>query len=400
MKEVIFLVDDEPNVLSALTRALNSFQYNDIITASDGIEAIELLKTTPNVALIISDYRMPGLDGISFLLEAQEICPDATRMILSGVADLEMATNAINLGQIYRLLLKPCPPENFIASVKAGIRQYELVTSERDLLQNTLKGSIKILTDLLAAINPDSFSQSTRISALTRKFATALGLNNAWELELAGALCRIGCVTVPPEVLEAWMKGRILDDNQRHMIDSVGKIGHHLLRNIPRLEKIAEGILYQTTPFQPVGQVSANTLKGTDIPLIGRILKIVIDYDRFLSIDPKPKAALNRLANQANEYDLDLLKSFKEIIFTENEIEGTTALKKESALSEVSIDDVKNGMVIMGNVFDKKGRLLIGSGTLVTDIIKLRLANYNNIYGLDQPLLVRKTEIPTQNINI
>jgi len=400
MKEVIFLVDDEPNVLSSLTRALNSSEYYDIVTANDGVEAIELLKTTSNVALIISDYRMPNLDGISFLLEAQEICPDATRIILSGVADLEMATNAINLGQIFRLLLKPCAPDNFIASVKAGIRQYELVTGERDLLQNTLKGSIKILTDLLAAINPESFSQSTRISVLTRKFSTELELSNAWELELAGVLCRIGCVTIPPEVLEAWMKGRILDDNQRQMVDSVGKIGHHLLRNIPRLEKIAEGILHQATPFQPVGQKSTTTLKGTDIPLIGRILNIVIDYDRFLTIEPKPKAALKRLMTQANEYDPDLLKSFSDLIITENDGKQNIVSKKDSALTEVSIDDVKNGMVIMGNVFDKKGRLLIGSGTLVTDIIKLRLANYNNIYGLDQTLLVRKVEMPTQNINI
>ncbi|MDP3449623.1 MAG: response regulator, partial [Anaerolineaceae bacterium] len=81
MKEVIVLVDDEPNVLSSLTRALNSSEYYDIVTANDGVEAIELLKTTSNVALIISDYRMPNLDGISFLLEAQEICPDATRII-------------------------------------------------------------------------------------------------------------------------------------------------------------------------------------------------------------------------------------------------------------------------------------------------------------------------------
>lgn len=393
MKEIIFIVDDEPNILSALTRELNTFQYYDIVTANDGIEAIELLRTTPNVAVIISDYRMPRLDGISFLLESQEICPDATRMILSGVADLEMATNAINLGQIFRLLLKPCATDTLIASVKAGIRQYELVTSERDLLQNTLKGSIKILTDLLAAINPDSFTQSTRVSALTRKFATALGLSNAWELELAGALCRIGCVTIPPEVLESWMKGLILDENQHRMIDSVGKIGHHLLRNIPRLEKIAEGILYQATPFQPVGHLSNNTLGGKDIPIIGRILKIVIDYDRFMTIDPNSKAAISRLASQGKDYDPDLLKSFREIIASDNETNKVTVSKKEPALFEVSIDEVKPGMVIMGHVFDKKGRLLIGSGTLVTDIIKLRLANYNNIYGLDQTLLVRKSEI-------
>lgn len=103
---------------------------------------------------------------------------------------------------------------------------------------------------------------------------------------------------------------------------------------------------------------------------------------------------------QANEYDPDLLKSFSDLIVTENDGKQNIVSKKDSALAEVSIDDVKNGMVIMGNVFDKKGRLLIGSGTLVTDIIKLRLANYNNIYGLDQTLLVRKVEMPPQNINI
>jgi hypothetical protein len=88
------------------------------------------------------------------------------------------------------------------------------------------------------------------------------------------------------------------------------------------------------------------------------------------------------------------LKSFRELIVSENEGDKTGAPKKESALSEVSIDDVKTGMMIMGNVFDKKGRLLIGSGTLVTYIIKLRLENYNNVYGLYQTLLVRKNEIP------
>jgi len=191
------------------------------------------------------------------------------------------------------------------------------------------------------------------------------------------------------------MKGKILDERELHMIDSVGKIGHHLLRNIPRLEKIAEGILYQSTPFK-LGSPSGNTPKGTDIPLIGRILKIVIDFDRFTTIDQNTKAALNRLAHQATDYDNDLLKSFREMITREQEVEKTSAAKKESPLIEVSIDEVKTGMVIMGHVFDKKGRLLIGSGTVVTDIVKLRLANYNHIYGLDQTLLVRKAEFSSE----
>ena len=395
MNECILLVDDEPNVISALIRELNSFQFTNILSANNGTEALELLQNNPDVALIVSDYRMPGLDGISFLLEAQEICPDATRMILTGVADLEMATNAINLGHIFRLLLKPCSTENLIASINAGIRQYELVTGERDLLQKTLKGSVKILTDLLSAINPDSFLQSTRISSFARNFANELGLSNAWELELAGALCRIGCVTIPPEVLDIWMKGKYLDPSQQRMIESVGKVGNHLLRNIPRLEKIAEGILYQSTPFSRKS-TSPKEHTGKDIPIIGRILKIVIDYDRYYSIDQNSKSAFIRMQNQANEYDPELLSIFRDKVIPERE-NGTSKIEKaEPQLIEVKHDEVKNGMTIMANVFDNKGRMLIGAGTIVTDIIKLRLANYSQTYGLGQPLIVKRVKSEQQ----
>jgi len=395
MNETILIVDDEPNIISGLVRELNSFQFSNVISAASGNEALGLLRSNPNVAVIVSDYRMPGLDGISFLLEAQEICPDATRMILTGVADLEMATNAINLGQIFRLLLKPCKTDDFINSINAAVRQYELVTGERELLQKTLKGSVKILTDLLSAINPDSFLQSTRISSLARSFANALGLPNAWELELAGALCRIGCVTIPPEVLDLWMQGKYLDPAQQRMIESVSKIGNHLLRNIPRLEKIAEGILYQSTPFQNETS-SSNEPKGKDIPLIGRILKIVIDYDRFYLTNPNMKSVINRMQIQRNEYDPDLLDLFINKVITDRE-NGTSKIgKPESQLIEVNHSDVKNGMTIMANVFDNKGRLLIGAGTYVTDIIKLRLENYSQTYGLDQMLLVRKEKTESQ----
>ncbi len=392
MKRTILLVDDEPKVISALIRELNSFQFNDILSAYNGTDALDLLRHNNEIAVIISDYRMPGMDGITFLLQAQEICPDATRMILTGVADLEMATNAINLGQIYRLLLKPCPTESFINSVNAAIRQYELVTSERDLLQNTLKGSIKILTDLLSAISPDSFSQANRISALTRRFARELKLENAWEMELAGVLCRIGCVTVPPEVLDAWMKGKKLDLGQLQMMDSVPKIGNHLLKNIPRLEKIAAGILYQSTPYQPVTPGS-KTPAGQEIPLIGRILKIVIDYDRYFTIEQNLKIVLGKMTYQISEYDPKLFVIFRDQVISAQEGEKTSSSSYASPLVEIPYDQVKSGMVIMANVFDNKGRMLISAGTVVTEILKIRLANYCRLFGLDQPLVVRRSDI-------
>jgi hypothetical protein len=231
--------------------------------------------------------------------------------------------------------------------------------------------------------------QSAPANSNSRAFAHEMKLANAWELELAGALCRIGCVTIPPEVIDSWMKGKYLDPGQLKMMGSVGKIGNYFLRNIPRLEKIAEGILYQSTSFQP-SKNPDNLPTGTDIPLIGRILKIVIDYDRFLSFDQNARSALNRMTNQANEYDPDLMTVFQEKVLASANEKSASAY--ESPLMQVTYDNVKNGMVIMANVFDNKGRMLISKGTVVTEILKIRLANYCRIYGLDQPLLVNRVE--------
>ncbi|NIQ03497.1 MAG: response regulator, partial [Nitrospinaceae bacterium] len=93
-------------------------------------------------AVVVSDMRMPDMDGIQFLSRVREHYPQTVRMMLTGYADVKTAMNAVNEGNIFRFMTKPCPPEVFEKVLSAGIEQYRLITAERDLLERTLKGSV------------------------------------------------------------------------------------------------------------------------------------------------------------------------------------------------------------------------------------------------------------------
>src|SRR5687768_872607 len=104
---VVLCVDDEPQVLAGLSVSLR--RRYEILTATSGAEALAVLARRPDVAVVVSDMRMPGMDGAAFLAKAKEIAPDAVRVLLTGYSEIDAAMNAVNQGQIFRFLTKPCP---------------------------------------------------------------------------------------------------------------------------------------------------------------------------------------------------------------------------------------------------------------------------------------------------
>ena len=160
----ILCVDDEAHVLDGLSRVLR--HRAEVVTAVGGPAGLALLQSDRDFAVITSDLRMPGLDGVAFLAAACRLAPDATRLLLTGNADVRSAIAAINDGHIFRFLTKPCPPEVLIAAVDQAIAQYRLVTAERVLLQETLHGSVKALVDVLALASPVAFGRAARCQRL------------------------------------------------------------------------------------------------------------------------------------------------------------------------------------------------------------------------------------------
>src|ERR1700729_3279018 len=138
MNQRVLFVDDEPNVLEGIQRTLR--KQVELKTASSGAEALRLIGESGPFALVVSDMRMPVMNGAQFLAKVREQEPDTVRMILSGQADFQSTIAAVNEGPIYQFLRKPCPSEELLAAVQDGLNQHRLLTVEKVLLEQTLSG--------------------------------------------------------------------------------------------------------------------------------------------------------------------------------------------------------------------------------------------------------------------
>ena len=133
----ILFVDDEENILKALRRLFIDENY-DIFTAPSGEEGLDILKST-EVAVIVSDHRMPGMSGVEFLEYARQISPDSGRLILTGHADMTMAIDAINKGGAQRYIMKPWNNDDLLSAVRWAAERYRLIKENRYLTDLTLK---------------------------------------------------------------------------------------------------------------------------------------------------------------------------------------------------------------------------------------------------------------------
>lgn len=364
MNDTILLVDDDVNVLSGYMRTMRS-KYQ-ILTSSKPEEAIKILsKSDHQIKVVVSDYKMPGMDGIQFLYLARNISPGTIRMMLTGYAELKTAVKAVNEGNIFRFLTKPCPADILSTAIDAGIAQYNLKTVERDVLDKTLKGIIKVLTDILSAVNPVYFSKASRLRNFARNIAEVLEIEKIWEVEIAALLSQIGIITMPQEVLDKAFKGVQLNEQETSLINSLPGIGENLLKNIPRLEQIAEAIAYQNKRYDGSDGLLRNRA-GESIPIIGRILKVVNDYDKLVSSGASNPEALKALNASSGFYDPNILVALKSAASGEG---------KGYILKSIPAEDLKPGMIIAESIKDANGNLLLAKGNDITNIILMRLFN-------------------------
>src|SRR5262249_6599331 len=153
--DAILLVDDEEMVLSSYQRVLRKqFRFD---TASGGQQALDKLVGDGPYAVLVSDMRMPGMTGLELLRRVKVISPRTIRIMLTGNSDVRTAIDAVNEGCVFRFLTKPCDADVLAAAIKDGLRDYHLLETEKQLLEQTLQGSIRVLTEVLSLINPDAF---------------------------------------------------------------------------------------------------------------------------------------------------------------------------------------------------------------------------------------------------
>ena len=165
--------------------------------------------------------RMPVMSGAAFLNQARRISPNAVRLLLTGYSDVDAAIRAVNDGQLFRFLTKPCPPDELLRACAAALGQHRLLVAEHVLLAQTLRGAIKALTDVLALTNPAAFGRGTRLKTGVGLLAQQIGMSDAWEVEIAALLLQLGAVTLPDATAEKLYSGAALSPEEQKMVAGV-----------------------------------------------------------------------------------------------------------------------------------------------------------------------------------
>lgn len=306
--ERILFVDDEQNILDGYRRTLRKdFQ---IETAAGGAEGLEAFKKGGAFAVVVSDMRMPNMDGATFLSHVKELSKDTVRVMLTGNSDQQTAINAVNEGNIFRFLNKPCSAEVMSKTLTQAVEQYRLIRAEKDLIEKTLRGSVQMLTDVLSLVNPLAFGRATRVRHLVRQLTTTLNVESAWQVELAAMLSQIGCITIPEDILQRIYGGNELSPDELRMLQMHPQVGHDLITQIPRLEHVAEIVMYQDKRFHGGGfPHGAHT--GEQIPLGARILKVALDFDKLIEAKIGYFEACQEIERRAEWYDPQIVAALR-----------------------------------------------------------------------------------------
>jgi response regulator RpfG family c-di-GMP phosphodiesterase len=375
MNEPILFVDDDPNILDAYQRTLRrQFKIERALCAREGLEA---LKVRGPYAVVVADMQMPEMNGVEFLAEVRQIAPQTVRMMLTGNADQQTALEAVNEGQIFRFMTKPCPPENLAKALEAGVQQYRLVTSERELLGNTLRGSIKLLTDVLGLVNPAAFGRASRVRQIVGKLCRELNLERTWLIEIAAMVSQIGCVSVPEETLAKVYRQEPLSGAEAKSYEHHPQVAHDLLVNIPRLEEVAEIVARQNVRHGDSGDPGAAAL-APDVLLGSRLLKVALDWDAMISTGTSSHLAMAEMLDRASWYDPTVIAALQAVI----------QVKVVHVIRRVNVHQLLDGVILADDVNSLNGTLLCAKGQEVTPSMRARLRNYGASIGIRSPIKV------------
>jgi response regulator RpfG family c-di-GMP phosphodiesterase len=367
LSERILIVDDDQALLDSLRRSHR--KEHDLHTALGGPEGLRAIETQGPFAVVVSDYQMPGMNGIEFLGKARERAPDTVRVMLTGNADLQSAIDAVNQGHVFRFLTKPCPPEMFAGCLVAAKEQYELRHAERVLLERTVRGSIEVLISVLSLSSPGAFGRATRVRDLVRHIVTTLRLEAGWQYETAALLSQIGYVAIPESVIDRMAQGEALTPAESAMLERHPQIGRDLLCKIPRLQTVAEIVLNQMPHPLPAGAAKFDAAQFG-----GRILAAALAFEELLSLGATPKRALEALKKDAERYDLRVLTA----------LGSAAALSQTPATRILTLAELQPGMVLAENVSNTDGSLVLPKGHEISAGSLQRLRNYGQLDLLDK----------------
>ena len=365
-KPRLLCVDDEPDLLSSIK--LNLRKRYAVTTAESGSEALALFDAAGDAVpfdLVLSDMRMPEMNGAELLSTLRLRYPDVPRLLLSGQSDLDSALAAINDAKVFRFLTKPCPPETIIESLDEALDQARLRTVERDLLDHTLNGTVALLTDVLGLVSPGAYSRTMRLKEIVRGLCAALDRPVPWDLDLATMLSQIGVVVLPPGHDE------IGDIDRRHT-----EVARELLGHVPRMESVADMIGQQLDPGPRCASHDPEDWSSDD--LSREILRVAVQFDRLVTNGQTRTQARKTLT----------VSEMPPPAFLRDALGRVQASAETMVEVAATVDQLAAGMELTGDLWLANGSKLSGAGTTLTSALIGRIRAFAASVGVAEPIHV------------
>ncbi|MCS7090585.1 MAG: response regulator [Verrucomicrobiota bacterium] len=410
----ILVVDDEEIVLAALRETLRRTPY-EVITEADPVAAVELLKQQ-EFSVIITDQSMPGLSGLELLARARQLQPFATRILITAVLSLDTVIDAINKGEIYRFIVKPWLREEFLATIKNAVQRYQLICQNAHLqaatqemnkqlvelnrsleqqvklvaqqneqlaqmnaaLERNLMRSLELCVHTMQTFYPSLGSQARRVAALCKGMAqiAQLSLQDRRVLESSALLHDIGLVGVPRQIIRRWQDDpSSLNPAETALIEQHPILGQELAGFTSDLDQVGQIIRAHHERYDGSGY--PDQLVGENIPWLARLLAVAVAW----ASSPLPAAeATARIQQQAGTaFDPEAVRIFLQALHT------VEIPRKER---EVSLAELRPGMVLARGVYTANGLLLIPEGQRLNATFIEKLLNHHRIQPITQSLVV------------
>lgn len=380
MDRVLF-VDDEKNILSSLKRQFRK-QYH-VSTALGGAEGLRMIANEPTYAVVVADMQMPEMNGVEFLRSVKQSSADSVRLMLTGNADQQTAIEAVNEGSIFRFLNKPCPPDKLGGALEDAIAQHRLITAEKELLEGTLSGAIRLLTDILSVVAPEDFRNSLALQEVSLKMAEALAVEDTWNLEFSALFSNVAYVTIPPQTRQKIHANQALTATEKQMVSELPEVGAKLIGNIPRLEKVAEIIRYQAKNYDGSGY-PADGVSGTDIPLESRVLRVLSDVVQLKSEGLSESQAMYEISQKRGIYDPVAVEAATSLFGKEKRAKPIEEVPSRSSF----LHGLNEGDLITSNIETIEGTLLYSAGNRITPAVLELIFSHHKIVPIKEPIQV------------
>ncbi len=422
----ILFVDDEVNTLSAFKRLFFINNDIEIFTARNGVEGLKILGLN-DIDLVLSDMRMPQLNGTDFLKYVKDKYPNVLRIMITGYADIRATIEAINSGEVYRFLTKPWNDDDLKITILKALeysdlkkrneemskiiwkknRELKLLNDSleekvekrtaqlekaidklrgmTDVLKENFQEIIILLTGIISLFHKDLAAHSKRVAGLSEALCNKLALESEEKESIiqAAFLHDIGLVGATEDIFCGDLEK--MDEKSRNFFMYHPVIGQKIVGAVKSLHTIARIIRSHHEEYN--GSGFPDKLRNGHIPLGSQIIKITSDYDdlkfkKALSFED----AIKRIKNGSyKSYDPDIVNSFVKII-TES------SSQQFKPVTRIAVKNLKPGMYLLDEISLENGVLLVPRGIIIDDSILKKIKTFASLLRMEREVEIKSVD--------